>query len=58
MSEPPFNGDLPRHVWVSFLASDEENYDPVDETGLVEPCYDEPNEYETDPMYSATFMRW
>ena len=52
MSEHPFS-DLPDHVWISFLASDEDNYDPVDETGLVEPYYDEPNEYEWDAQYEG-----
>ena len=47
-----FHDDMDEGRWMQLMAADEDNYEPV------EPSYDEPNEYETDPMYSATFIRW
>lgn len=40
---------------LNLLGADEDNYDPVDDDGMIEPCMDEPNEYESDPFYS---IRW
>ena len=50
-----FQDDIDEGRWIQLMAADEDNYEPLE--GLVEPFYDEPNEYESDPVYSATFIR-